>query len=166
MAAKTRIDLGLDEVISFKLPNLHRPYLAGHAPLLGVFEDVNILDLYKATEAAILSNEGRPDVLVSAKDGMGDVERFEKRFNTKFRRGGKSGIMIVEDDVNVTPLSWSPKDLAFVKVGEQAKEMIALAFGITPALLEGASQYDVDNCLANRHVTECDYSRLEKMLML
>ena len=159
---KHPIRLELDEVICFKLPNLRHPYLDGHAPLLGVYEDVNILDLYKATEAAILNNEGRPDVLVSAKDGMGDPERFEKKFNTKFRRGGKSGILIAEDDVTVTPLSWSPKDLAFVKVGEQAKEMISLAFGITPALLEGASQYDVDNCLANRHVINAVIPRLER----
>ena len=161
---KNPMRLELDEVIMFQLPNLKNPYLAGHAPLLGVYEDANILDLYKATEAAILNNEGRPDVLVSAKDGIGDVERFEKKFITKFRRGGKAGVMFAEDDVTVTPLSWSPKDLAFVQVGEQAKEMIALAYDIPPALLssEGATQYNVDNTLANRHIINAINPRLER----
>jgi HK97 family phage portal protein len=161
---KNPMKLELDEVITFTLPNLKYPYLTGMAPLLGVFENANILDLYLATEAAILSNEGRPDIMVSAKDGMGDIERFEKKFITKFRRGGKSGIMIAEDDITVTPLSWSPKDLAFVKVGEQARDMIALAYDIPPALLsgDGATQYNVDNTLANRHVINAINPRLER----
>ena len=163
---KEQLTLDNDEVVRFLLPNLKYPYLSGHSPLLGVFEDVNILDLFKATEAAILNNEGRPDVLVSAKDGIGDPERFEKRFITKFRRGGKAGIMFAEDDITVTPLSWSPKDLAFVKVGETARDSIALAYDIPPALLDksGSSQYNVDNTLANRHVINAIKPRMERNL--
>jgi len=163
---KEKIKLMPDEVLNFKLPNLRSPYLNGYSPLAGVFEDVNILDLYKATEAAILSNEGRPDVLVSGKDGLGDIERLEKRFATKFRRGGKGGIMFVEDDLSVTPLSWAPKDLAFLSVGDRAREIIALAYGIPPVLLssQGTTQYDVDNTVSNRHIINAIKPRLERNL--
>jgi HK97 family phage portal protein len=161
---KSMVRLEKDEVIRFLLPNLRSPYLAGLSPLMGCYEDVNLLDLFKATEAAVLNNQGRPDVLVSAKDGMGDPERYEKQFQAKFRRGGNGGLWVVEDDVTVTPLQWKPSDLAFIKVSEQARSEIALSYGIPPPLLSdtGATQYDVDATLANRHVINAICPRLER----
>ena len=161
---KEAVRLETDEVIRFSLPNLRSPYLAGHSPLLGVYEDVHILDLFKATEAAILSNEGRPDVLISAKDGLGDVERLEKKWLTKFRRGGNHGLLLVEDDVTVTPLQYAPKDLAFTQVGEAARQAVCLAYGIPPVLFDktGATQYDTDNAVSNRHILNAIVPRLER----
>ena len=163
---KESVRLETDEVVRFTLPNLRSPYLAGHAPLLGVYEDVNILDLYKATEAAILSTEGRPDIMISGKDGIAEPDRLEKKWTSKFRRGGQHGLLVVDDDITVTPLQYSPRDLAFTKVGEAARQSVCLSYGIPPILLseEGASQYDVDSTVSNRHVKTAIVPRLNRNL--
>lgn len=155
-----------DEVIPFLLPNLDNPLVDGMSPLLSVFESINIENKYSATEAAILDNEGRPAGILTAKDGLGaeEAERWERKFNAKFRRAGNGGVIVLDEDANFNPLTFSPRDLSRLQIHENAKESICSAYGVPPAMLgSGASQYKVDVDVRQHHVEYAIVPRLRRI---
>lgn len=120
--------------------NPHDPYGGvGISPLAAAFESINLESKMMATEAAILDNEGRPSGILSPDEPIGDAEakRWEHRFNAKFRQAGSGNVLVSEEKVNFTPLTFPPKDLAALQVAHATKVDVCGAFGIPVALLEG-----------------------------
>ena len=101
----------------------------------------------------------RPSLLISAKDAsepLGEVER--KRYAADIKRqnsGGEAGgLLIVNAAVDVTPLSYSPADLAGMQVSEYDRNMLASIFGQPP------TYYTTDTNLANLQAADEQYARL------
>jgi HK97 family phage portal protein len=139
----------LDDVIKLiYIPNPSHPFEA-RAPLSFVWEELGIGSSMNATLAALLDNEGHPDMLISPKDdtGIGEDEaaRMEHKFNVKYRRAGTGGAMVTEGDYNVSQLNYQPKDLAALKVHEQIRLSVLNALGIPFQMFAAAmgSQHEV-----------------------
>jgi HK97 family phage portal protein len=151
---KTRYEL--DEVVPFLLPNLSNPGIEGMSPLDSVFESILIENKYSATESAMLDNEGRPAGILSAKDGLGqdEAERWERKFNAKFRRAGNGGVIVLDEDASFTPIAFRPRDLSRLEIHANAKVAICNAYLVPPAMLNdtAGSQYNVDVTIRQRHV--------------
>lgn len=155
-----------EEVIAFLVPNPSNPWLEGLSPIVSVYESLNILNKYASVEAALLDNDGRPAGILKAKDGIGEEEakKWERRFNTKFRRAGNGGVLVLEEDAEFSPLSYNPRDLARLGIYDNARLAICLAYGVPPALLneQGASQYNVNVTLRQQHVEDAIIPRLHR----
>jgi HK97 family phage portal protein len=162
-----KVDYSVEEVLPFLLPNPRRPWLDGYSWIYAIYEQLNILDKYNATEAAILDNEGLPKGIIKAKDGLSPEEaiRWEHRYNNKFRRAGAGGVLVLEDDADFTPISWAPRDLARLSVLDNARLSVANASGVPYEMISegGSSQYNVDVTIANRHVERAIVPRLRRL---
>ena len=154
-----------DQVIPFLLPNLIN-FHDGQSPLATVFESLNIERLYMATEASMLENEGRPDAVFTPAEGMGESEarRWEHWFNSRFRKGGHGGVIVMTENGKLEPLSYSPRDLARLSIHENATLAIARAYGVPfPLLSEApASQYGVHAVLRLQHWEDAIVPRLRR----
>ncbi len=155
-----------DEIISFLLPNPSAPWLDGYSPLYSVYDAINIEDKLSATTAAILDNEGRPSGILSAKEGIGpdEAQRWEYKFNQKFRKAGNGGVIVIDEDAAFTPLTFSPRDLSWLAIHDTSRLSITNAYGVPYALLDksGDSQYNVDVTLRTRHVEDAIIPRLRR----
>jgi Phage portal protein len=101
----------------------------------------------------------RPSLLVSAKDAnqpFGEVERkrYEQDINRKNTGGNAGGLLVVNAAVDVTPLSYSPADLAGMQISEYDRNMLAAIFGQPP------TYYTIDTNLANLQAADEQYAKL------
>lgn len=130
-----------ESIISFHSPDLRDPYTRGWSPLRAAFESVALEEKTRSHAHAVLENGARPDVIVSARgeySGLGEAEaeRLERRFMGKFRRGRNGGVMVISDEVDVKPLTFSPKDTQSILLHDMARQSIANAFGVPMSLLQ------------------------------
>jgi len=176
---KTNAVVGFDfDGVKYSMtPNGSQPYIKafprlnpadpyggiGLSPLTASFESINLDQKMMATSAAILDNQGRPSGILSPKEPIGDSEarRWEHRFNAKFQRAGSGDVMVSEEDVTFTPLTFPPSDLASLQVAQATKAEVALAFGIPVALLE-SNQFNRATLEASilQHVRQAIWPRL------
>ena len=129
-----------DKILPFYFPNLSNPYSEGWSPLRAAYENVMLEEKNRAQAAALLENNSRPDLIISAKGeggGLGDREadRLERRFGRKFHRGKLGGIMVASDEIEITPLNFPPKDVQAMLLHGMTKEDIANAYGVPMSLL-------------------------------
>lgn len=127
-----------DEMIVFKFPNLRDPYGEGWSPVRAAYETINILNKDNAYASIELDNRGRPDLVMSPKDVIGENEakRQEKRYAKKFRRGGNGGLIVVESGTEITPLNFTSKQMEALARRGVSKEDLANAFDTPLALLQ------------------------------
>jgi HK97 family phage portal protein len=161
-----RITYQPDEIVPFLMPNITNPLLDGYSPLMAVFESVNIENKLAGTTASILDNSGRPDAVLIPKDGIGaeEASRWEQRFNARFRRSGNGGVLVAEEDAQLVPLQFSPRDMSWMAMHETTKEAICNAYGVPPQMLsaDGSTQYNVDVTIRQRHVEDAVTPRLRR----
>jgi HK97 family phage portal protein len=129
------------DVIAFHMPNLASPCHDGLSPLRAAYESVVLEEKERAHSQAILENRARPDVIVTARGeygglGESEAERLERRFQRKFRRGRSGGVLVISDEVDVKPLTFSPKEVQSALLHQMTKEDIANAFGVPMSLLQ------------------------------
>jgi HK97 family phage portal protein len=139
------------EIVPFIVPDPANPH-RGKSPLAAVYDALEIDEKLAATLSSILENNGRPDGILSVKDGIGEDEalRLEHRFNAKFRRNGNGGIMVVgEEEAKLDTLTFSPRDMSWLPINEQTRLKICNVYHVPYALLDkaAASQYDVQATL-------------------
>jgi HK97 family phage portal protein len=162
----TQVEYDPDEVIPFLLPNPSCPWLDGYSPLYSVYGAINIEDKLEATTAAILDNSGRPDGILTAKDGIAheEAQRWEYKFSERFRKAGNGGVIVLDEDATFTPLTFSPRDLSWLAIHDTSRLSIANAYGVPYALIDkdGSTQYNVDVTLRQRHVEDAIVPRLRR----
>lgn len=128
------------EIVQFLYPNLLNPYIDGYGPTEAAYEAVLVSNKLISHESNMLDNQGRPDAILSpGKDvvlGADEAETWEKKFNAKFQRGGGGKLMVAEETVTLSPLSYPPKDLAALEIHNWGKTEICNAHDIPIALLE------------------------------
>lgn len=138
------------EIIPFIVPDPENPH-RGKSPLAAVYDALEIDEKLAATLSAILENNGRPDGILTAKDGIGadEAARWEQKFNAKFRRSGNGGIVVLDEDATFNPLTFSPRDMSWLPINEQTRLKICNVWHVPYALLDKspASQYGVQATL-------------------
>lgn len=130
-----------DGLLWIKHVDPSRPYDRGRSPLRAAWESAEISRKQRSYEGDTLENRARPDVVIAAKDGALPVGRealkqLIAKYTSIFRRGGNGGAVGVEDAVTITPLNWSPKDLAELEIRQVSKAELANAFCVPLALLD------------------------------
>jgi hypothetical protein len=100
----------------------------------------------------------RPSLLISAKDStepLGETER--KRLSQDIKRqnsGGEAGgLLVVNPAIDVTPLSYSPADLAGMQVSEYDRTNLAAIFGLPP------TYFTTETNLANLEAADAFFAR-------
>lgn len=130
----------IEEIIPFLMPALTNPYATGLSPLRAAFEAQNISNKLVAHEDSLLSNEARPDaILTPGKESSMDEDsaaNLERKMSKKFSRGNVGRIFVTEEEMNFTPLTFPPRDLARLEINKWSKTDLANAFGVPIALLE------------------------------
>lgn len=135
------LDIKPEEVIPFHFPNLRDPYLDGWSPVRATYETLNISGKSRSYRQAMLDNRVRPDAIMAPKEPIGGPEavRLEKEINQKYRRGGIGGIMVVDENYTVQPLTLPLKDLEALSSEQISKETLANAFGVPMSLLSSTN---------------------------
>lgn len=87
----------------------------------------------------LLQNQGRPGMVVSFKNNIGQTEynRLVKNIRDTYggpRNTGKA--MILEGEgATVTPYGWSPAEMDYIEGNRELARRVALGFGVPPMLL-------------------------------
>lgn len=136
----------VDEIIPFIVSDPRNPH-RGKSPLAAVYDALEIDEKLAATLSSILENNGRPDGILSSKEGISEDQaaRWEHKFNAKFRRAGNGGVVVLDEDASFNPLTFSPRDMSWLPINEQTRLKICNVFHVPYALLDKtpASQYGV-----------------------
>ncbi len=128
----------LKEVLHFKYANPLDPYGEGMSPLRGAWgrreisaKELSYLDNY-------LSNQGRPDTVISIKDSISplEAERVAKEYYQRYQGQGNGGPIVVDGTMNLQPLNFPAKDLAELQVYQVLKTVICNCFHIPPDIFE------------------------------
>jgi HK97 family phage portal protein len=142
-----------DEFVHFKFYNPLLPW-RGLAPIQAVRMSIVIDQLAQAWSRLFFKNQARPDYAVIAPQGLAPSEKddLEARLMAKF--GGASGWhrpIILENDVDIKPFSFPPKDVEWINQRELARDEIGAIFGV-PDEIMGYGKDTYENFGAAREV--------------
>lgn len=154
----------VEEIIPFLMPNLKNPYVDGLSPLMASWEANSVSNKLIAHEDTFLSNEARPDSIITpTKDnplGKDEAKRIEININKKFGKGGAGRTWVSEEELQFTPINYPPRDLARLEIHKWSKTEICNAYdtplalleavNINRATLEGAREQHALNCVKPR----------------
>jgi len=126
------------DVIWFKFEDPRNRLSWGVGPVRGVYERVLQNKDELAYVASLYRNQARPDSIITIKDILApEAERVQKEWNMRLKQGGIGGVIVTNgEEMDVKPLSWSPKDLLGQEVRTWTKLQILNAFGLNAALFE------------------------------
>lgn len=121
-----------DEVIHYKLrPSLYSP-LYGMGAMHGILPYVDLITDTLVHDVSLAKNGMRPDFMMSVPEMTTDaqVEKFEKRFASKFRGAANwhKGLF-VKGDAKLQTLTFSEKDILSLPKQDKAERIIREAFG-------------------------------------
>lgn len=130
-----------DQIIPFFMPNLENPYADGMSPLAASWESNEVAGKLIAHENSFLDNEARPDVVLSPKDKdqalyHDDAKSWAREYSKAFSRQRTGGVFVPEEAVDITPITYPPRDLARLEIHKWSKEEICNSYDIPTALLE------------------------------
>lgn len=127
-----------DEVSHARLPNPFNPYY-GLAPIMACMLDADVYNAGNQQELALMDNYARPDMLVNVKGNTIPKEvreRIDQQINQRHRGVKNRGkYLILSGDINVTPLQFNPKDMAWVDQQKWLRDNIAAAYGVPVSML-------------------------------
>ncbi len=135
----------LNQIIHFKFNNPLDPYGEGYSPLRAAWsrhqisaKELSYLDNY-------LSNQGRPDAILSIKDSVdpGEAQRLAKEYYHRYQGQGNGGVIVADGTMNLQPLNFPARDYAELQVYQVLKTVICNCFRIPPDIFEqgNASSY-------------------------
>lgn len=129
------------DIIHFKMVNAENPYGAGYGPVRAVYERI-LLGKYELSYlSSLFRNQARFDSLVTIKGGStaDQCERLQKELEMRFSKGAMGGPWVTDEDYEVQPLSWSPKDILGTELYKWTKLQIINAFGLNAAIFDTES---------------------------
>lgn len=122
------------DIIHFKAFNPLDPYGEGSSPLRAAWQRVQLQHKELSFLETTLGNNARPDIALSPTgDTMitpQEAERLAKLYTQRFRGAGSGGVLVMQDPMQVTPLTFPPKDLAGLAIAENVKAAVCNAFGV------------------------------------
>lgn len=135
-----------DDVIHFKYTDPSNMYGLGYGPTRAAYERILLVKNEQAYLASLYKNQSRFDSLIKVQDGSKDeCERLQKQIEQRFRAGGMGGPWVVPggaasgDSIDVTPLSWSPRDVLGTELYKWNNLKILNCFAIHPSLFDSES---------------------------
>ncbi|WP_020469303.1 phage portal protein [Zavarzinella formosa] len=133
-------DYLIEDIIHFREDNPLDVYGEGHSPVRAMWQRIQVGWKEISYLDNTLSNNARPDVMVSPKSehgfGQDEAERMAKDFGHRFRGSGNGGAFIATDPVDFEILQWQPKDLAELELYKNLKISILNGLHIPPELFE------------------------------
>lgn len=129
---------GVNEIIHFKYPNPVDPYGEGLSPVRAAWQRIQIGWKELGYLDSTLTNNARPDAILSPKDGISplEAERLAKEFSQRFRGQGNGGVLVTDQQMILSPLNFPPKDLAELQLYNVIKTQICNVFHVPVDLLE------------------------------
>jgi uncharacterized protein len=123
-----------EHIVHFKSINLADPYSLGMSPLTAAWNRVLIQSKELGFLDANLTNNGRPDVILSPNEPIGpmEAERLAKDWVQRFKGQGAGGPFVADGPFTVTPLAWPVKDFAELNLFEVVKNSVSNVFHIPP----------------------------------
>lgn len=127
-----------EQIMHFRLPNPDDQYY-GLGPLKAALLAVNRIEAQAEYEQALWDNNARPDFAINAPIGMtaGQKERLSRFWEQRHlgpRRAGRP--IILEGDMSIEKLGWSPRDTGLILAAKFTREEIAGIFGVPMTMLE------------------------------
>ena len=149
-----KIPFANEEIIHFKF---YSPTgsLYGTGPLAAVMESVIDDKNIRTFESTLMKNMGRPEGILSAKEGISedDFKRIKTRWAQQYGGVNKAGKTIVlENGLEYKPLTFTPREMNYVVGRKLNREEIAAAFGVPMSKLTTEAVN-----LANAYVGEHQY---------
>lgn len=134
----TRTEYPAASIIHFKYPSLTDPYGMGFSPVQSAWNRIQIGNKEAGYLDATLTNNARPDALLIPNEPISpfEAERLQKDYFQRFRGQGSGGIMVADGPMQLTPLSWPPKNLAEFELFRAIRLSVSNAFGIPPDVWE------------------------------
>lgn len=128
-----------ENIIPFHFPNLESPYVSGLSPTRACIQSLGLLESDVSSQQASMNNRSRPDMLVSPKDTISDIEaeRLVKRIQKQLARGGAGGILVAESAMDYKALVFNAKEMEAVARHGINKTAVYNAFQVPVALGEG-----------------------------
>lgn len=127
-----------DEIVDFRMPDLDDPYWGGKSPAQECWESIALNDQNRSHAIALFENQARPDFAVTAK-GDGSFmtpSELEKMFKRSFSRKSTGNPIFLPDDLTITPLTFSVRDMGLLAYYGASKEDIYNQFGIPLQLIK------------------------------
>ncbi len=129
-----------DQLLIFKhKESLRDPYATGYPPAYAAYEYMRLEDKFVGVQDQLLGMGPRPAMIASPKDsnmpvGEAERQRFEQDLNRKHARGAQGGVIVTNGSWDLQPMSYSPTDLAGLKVAEYDMERICGCWDVPVAL--------------------------------
>jgi HK97 family phage portal protein len=126
------IPFDFDEIVHFR-------FFAPSGGLYGVGPLQAVMDSYiddqriKVFESTLMTNMGRPEAVLQAKESISDAEfeRIKRRWKQQYGGAKKVGqTLILESGLEYKPITFTPKEMAYTEGRRLNKEEIAAAFGV------------------------------------
>jgi len=110
----------------------------------GTYYNLTIESRLLRHETILLSNQGRPDFVMAPKGeyndlGFEETARLEQKINQRWNNAGAGGGVVLPNDMTITPLGFSPRDMSYLNIQENCKDIICQSNGIPIALITSES---------------------------
>ena len=126
------------DIVHLRLGIDPRNHRQGFSPLKAAMTEIYGDQLASQFANALTANTGVPAVLISPKDDDGpdeiEGERIVSRWNEKTAGDLRGSALFMNGPVDVTRLSFSPKDLDLTQLRRLPEERIAAVLGVPPIL--------------------------------
>jgi len=142
------INFTIQQVTHFRFTSPTSPYY-GMSPLSAITHAYNLNENMNRYENALFTNMARPDGVLETDDFLEteDFKKLKKEWKAVYGRVKNAGKTAVLDmGVKYKPVSFPPRELAFLAGRKTTKEEIANAFGQSLALYDkDANRANADN---------------------
>lgn len=145
------------DIIHIRFVSHENPFGPGYGPVRASYERILLAKYELAHLSSLFKNQSRFDSLISLKGGatQDQCERMQKELNLRFRQGGMGGPWVVDgEDLDVKPLSWSPKDTLSIELYKWTKLQIINAFGLNLDIFDKESGTRATAITARRQAQE------------
>lgn len=141
----SRHEIGVDRVVWVRDPHPLDPLL-GSTPLEAAGLSVELDYHARRYNVTFLRNDGRPGMLIAVKGDLDDAEaqRLEMHFAPGPENAGRTTV-VEADGIDAKDLGVNPRDMAYEKAADSAKNEVLVAFGTPESVLGNASGRTWDN---------------------
>jgi HK97 family phage portal protein len=153
-----------EDVIHFRYPDPHDPYLGGLSPLRACWEQVALTSDFAAFKRAKFENHAIPDALICPDGVLGEEERdrLEKQWNSVLRRGGAGRVVVAENSMKVQLLAYSMGDLAALADLRATRKDVANAFHVPLSFLTSETNLANLQAADHQHMAKAISPRLRR----
>lgn len=154
----------LDSIIHIRHAGPYDEYY-GISPMSSLRETFDLDANVRIFLNAFFGNMARPDILISVKSAMNELQRkrFADNWNQVFRGPEKAGKpAVLEGDATVTPLAYSNSEQQFKELSDWVRRCILNAYAIPEAMFDPSSNRATAFQADTTFNRECIIPRLEK----